>query len=773
MSNGWYATYNDFGATWGKKVGAVGIAIYQSLASRAWDGQCFPSYQTIAEDTGVSRPTAIKYIKKLQQVGLIEVQPRFNRRGDPTSNLYTLTNLPLLKKAEVQTKPAFEELDTSNLSEEEIAELKRKSLFLPRTKKKAKKAQKPETISSAVVPTPEPAEQNVEVKVATIQTVVPPPAVEHVVEPSVVPQSTQIEVSAPPAQTVSNSTPPPRNEQQIILGDFGNMCSEKELIKAYHLLKGVPSTLRQAVIDELNKAIRENRIQTTPIQYLAGLAKKAEQGKFVPSANNKKTEEDEFREQQQRAMEKEKERKKAISECPRCNSVGYLVYSPIEPYLPKSIMCTHDAKADEFIAKKKAEEEEGETICYFGKGKPLSTEESKRALEAIHNTVSIMSGRPPAPVIPTADASLPTDEEMAMPSVQADTPEAQEKPRGGGFKSIGQLANSAFAQTIAAMPASEPSQPQEVKKEQTLQQQEEKPQLQNNQPSYSLPTDTDLIIPSNGPLSELGKLIATVPEHVIPVPVAQKDLEGFGEYTEEEKQELLAQTPEPADPMLHPNGKPMSKLAQKLFIMNKQLEELYTREEITVQLQIKKHIQLQTVVRAARLRALVDKSTRFSADFTNIVWRFINAIHQAAPIMMTVPYLRRNRLILDKLLDIYESPMNGEPSQEILLQKLVDTQQEINIVKKYLEIEIAIRENNDETTASDEPGELAACRKITRHLKQYTLMCLIQDENPEVKGDLIAANELMPAQLKCTEHELKMIVYGHPLIKTTRSNTPY
>lgn len=757
MSNGWYATYNNFGATWGKAVGAVGIAIYQSLASRAWDGQCFPSYQTIAEDTGVSRPTAIKYIKKLQEVGLIEVQPRFNRRGDPTSNLYTLANLPLLKKkAEVQTKPAFEEIDTSHLSEEEIAELKRKSLFISRTKKKVRQ---PNPTVSVTTPTSEPTEQNVEVKTVTVQAVAPTPVVQQVAEPPVLPQTPQIEVSTPQTQAESSSVPiqsqNTKNEQRIFLGEFGRISSEKDIINAYHMLKSVPN--KQEVIDELNKAIRENRIQTTPIQYLGGLIKKVEQGEFVPSAH-KKTEDEVFREQQQRAAEKEKERKKAIAECLRCSEAGYLVYSAIEPYSPKSVVCTHDEKADKFIAKKKAEEEKGQTICYFGKGKPLSKEASEKALKAIQGTVAAMTGRSSSP---TPKESQPTEIEQKSttpPSVTAllseISPVQPEQPGESGFKPIGEVINTVLVQAVDT-----PVQAQEELKEV-----EESPsKAEPNNIAKEINAALSEATTGNDPLSQLGKQIVTTPEHVIPVPITEEQLAGFGEYSEQQKQELLAQVPEPTGKMLHPNGKLMSVVAEKIVIVNEWLEKLYAYEELITQPKIIGHIRLQTVVRAARLRAMIDKNTHFSKYFKDKASRFVEAIHHAAPTMLTVPYARRNRLILDKLIEIYEAPPkapNSEPSQEILSQRLLDALQEMNIVKKYLAEELRRKEENDEATAPlDEPGELQARQKHNRLTKQFHLISMIQDEIPEVKGDVVAANEYMLPEWKCNPHELKWMQF--------------
>jgi hypothetical protein len=444
MSNGWYATYNDFGATWGKKIGAVGIAIYQSLASRAWDGQCFPSYQTIAEDTGVSRPTAIKYIKKLQETGLIEVQPRHNRRGDPTSNLYTLANLPLLKKkteeqAKVTSQAAV--IDTSGMSEAEIAESVRKSHFVSRPKKK------PATLPPVVSVAPDEQQLVVPKVVITTEDTVSAPD-ERVEEPVQIAAPVAAVVVAPSPTIATPATAATTRGETL---NFG-LLDKKDEIAARHLLKNVPN--KQEVLDELNKAIREQRIQTTAIQYLAGLTKKVAQGEFVPSAH-KKTEDELLTEKKQQAAKREQIARQAIADCPYCNDNGYLVFSAIDKVDFKSVICTHNEKSAEFVKKLKEQEIEAEVITYFGKEKSKVVNMGNSAVQLVREAMSSASKRKNSPN-PAATASVqPTATTVAPispvePDVEPESATATEsEPTGYGFKPIGEVIETTLAKKKA------------------------------------------------------------------------------------------------------------------------------------------------------------------------------------------------------------------------------------------------------------------------------------------------------------------------------------
>lgn len=763
MSNGWYATYNDFGATWGKAVGAAGIAIYQSLASRAWDGQCFPSYQTIADDTGVSRPTAIKYIKKLQNAGLIEVQPRVNRRGDPTSNLYTLTNLPMLKKkSEAPAEPKFEEIDTSGLSEDEIAELKRKSLFLSRSKKKSRKSASTTPKATPPVEVKQVEQQVEKVEVAEAAQISEPPSP----PPQVVIQQETPVPQSPEVQQTSESNVPVATaakvvkEERIVLGEFGKTSPQKDIINAYHMLKGIPN--KQELIDELNKAIRENRIQTTPIQYLHGLIKKWERGEFVPTAH-KKTEDELFREEQQRADEKERARKKAIAECHRCTSVGHLVYSSIQSFQPKVKICTHDAKADEFIAARKAEEARGETICYFGKGTPLDEKTAQEVANVIRGTVATMTGKPlsdieltPEPVETEQKMATPPVEEQPTPSGQETVQEVEpEAKRGGGLRRIGDVTSSVAVKMVAARTDSESS---------------DQPPSASDQPSEVKP---QVVVPTvDETINEFTRALNIKLENVSPEPMELPDLppgslDDFSkQYDQDRIFDLVKEgksLPESTGKRLLKNGEPMSAIAERIAIVKDELDRLYTFEETITQAEILGHVKLQCAIRSARLRALVHKDAQnenscHSERLRTEASRTANIVQMAAPVMFTVTQTLKFREMVDFLLEVFEAPPGSrfeDPPSDVLAQRLLDNLQELQIVRKYLAIEVEKKSKKQANAVT--PNQIERYHKEMRHEKQYQLMCLIQDRDLSMRDNLVAANNLIQAEWKCTPEELGWI----------------
>ncbi len=74
---GWYWILKVVIQEYAPKVGAIGIAVYNFLASMADRNQsCFPSQQYIADRLGCSRPTVNKALKRLQDHGLIRKETR-------------------------------------------------------------------------------------------------------------------------------------------------------------------------------------------------------------------------------------------------------------------------------------------------------------------------------------------------------------------------------------------------------------------------------------------------------------------------------------------------------------------------------------------------------------------------------------------------------------------------------------------------------------------------------------------------------------------------
>lgn len=79
---GWYSVDNQFlRGGWGKLVGPYGIAVYDAIALHAdADTQsAYPSHELIADLTGMSRPTVIKAIEKLEEFKIIGIERRRNK----------------------------------------------------------------------------------------------------------------------------------------------------------------------------------------------------------------------------------------------------------------------------------------------------------------------------------------------------------------------------------------------------------------------------------------------------------------------------------------------------------------------------------------------------------------------------------------------------------------------------------------------------------------------------------------------------------------------
>jgi hypothetical protein len=55
-------------------------------------GQCNPSYGRIAKMIGIDRSTVIRYVKKLQNLGLLSANLQFKEDGSPTSNQFKFSD---------------------------------------------------------------------------------------------------------------------------------------------------------------------------------------------------------------------------------------------------------------------------------------------------------------------------------------------------------------------------------------------------------------------------------------------------------------------------------------------------------------------------------------------------------------------------------------------------------------------------------------------------------------------------------------------------------
>ena len=80
-------------------IGTNGFAVYAVLKKHEnrHTGRCYPSYQTVADITGLDRTTVIKYTTLLVTLGLINKQAQFID-GRQTSNRYSFRDLPASNK---------------------------------------------------------------------------------------------------------------------------------------------------------------------------------------------------------------------------------------------------------------------------------------------------------------------------------------------------------------------------------------------------------------------------------------------------------------------------------------------------------------------------------------------------------------------------------------------------------------------------------------------------------------------------------------------------
>ena len=79
------------------KLGPDAFAVYVVLQrhQNRRTGRCDPSYETIAKETGTSRSTAIRCVRKLVKNGLTKKRSQWSSQGDRTSNQYNLGGVPV------------------------------------------------------------------------------------------------------------------------------------------------------------------------------------------------------------------------------------------------------------------------------------------------------------------------------------------------------------------------------------------------------------------------------------------------------------------------------------------------------------------------------------------------------------------------------------------------------------------------------------------------------------------------------------------------------
>lgn len=92
LTGNFFGIPNDIIDTHGRTLGAIGIGVYAALARYAdrKTGECWPGIAKLERVLNLARSTVKVYLHKLEAVGLITIEQRWDAAGDPTTNQYTL-----------------------------------------------------------------------------------------------------------------------------------------------------------------------------------------------------------------------------------------------------------------------------------------------------------------------------------------------------------------------------------------------------------------------------------------------------------------------------------------------------------------------------------------------------------------------------------------------------------------------------------------------------------------------------------------------------------
>lgn len=107
---GWLWLDNEILDIYAPKIGVYGLAVYVGLARHANGSRaCWPSYETLATELGMSRRKVIDVVKELIAVGLIEVTARNYKTDDGAtvqqSNVFTLLDVHAMHSGSEQHAP--------------------------------------------------------------------------------------------------------------------------------------------------------------------------------------------------------------------------------------------------------------------------------------------------------------------------------------------------------------------------------------------------------------------------------------------------------------------------------------------------------------------------------------------------------------------------------------------------------------------------------------------------------------------------------------------
>lgn len=109
----------------GLSCGEIAVYAYLLYRENRRTYQCHPSYRTIGSALKMSRNTVSKYVRQLEEKGLIATEPTdvFTARGEKRNGNLRYTILPM-----EQVKKMFYERQTEKMSEQIAEERQRKQL---------------------------------------------------------------------------------------------------------------------------------------------------------------------------------------------------------------------------------------------------------------------------------------------------------------------------------------------------------------------------------------------------------------------------------------------------------------------------------------------------------------------------------------------------------------------------------------------------------------------------------------------------------------------
>lgn len=124
---------NEIIDKYGEQLGAYGLAVYMCLARFTnQEMVSWPSYETIAKRTGISRRKVITEVAKLVELGLVEVTPQYNpETKEHRSNLFTLTSASYAPPPSAQHAPPDAQRTPNKYKRRSISPKKKERSYQP------------------------------------------------------------------------------------------------------------------------------------------------------------------------------------------------------------------------------------------------------------------------------------------------------------------------------------------------------------------------------------------------------------------------------------------------------------------------------------------------------------------------------------------------------------------------------------------------------------------------------------------------------------------